>query len=786
MRASRLIHPFAILALATLWTPPALAQAARAGVVTTVQGQATVARAVRPQPVPLRFRDELFLRDRVETGENSLVRVLLGGKAVVTVRELSIFTVTEEPGRAAVELRSGRLALGVAKRLLKPGEAIEIRTPNAVAGVRGSLVLAEVKVIGGVPLSTFTALEAALPITVSPESDPSVTVTLGPNETVGVSGLGAATVVGPVLSITPGQAREAALTAEAPRPPEQSASSPLQGQISAAKLAEATGLASLLAPAPGSAATPAPVEGPTGPGTTEATTLDAGLGEATLSVALSTFGLSIPGFDIIRYAPISTGDLSVRTDAVQARASELAGAGTTTGGDGETTAAGGSASPVPGGDQGTTPGTVRNLGPGQHLLTFSGTTTRTVSSPAVHITESQVSGVDSLFLVESGADATLAGSLLLMTGTSIETSRLATASSVLEANGRLATTTDSTLLDISSTSVIAGDLVRVGGGGHLALAGPLLTDAGGVYSISSSLLSVFPGGQVTLSSADPLVSLTGGTHSMASLAGGAMFLLLGRSTATAVDTESRLTLGTDRPLQGPLQGDGTRPVTASLLETTGATVTGQGILRVSDAELLLATAPLLSAKAGSLLTTAADAVDLSLRANVSSLGTELIRLDGSMLTVTSGALVTVAGGSKLTVSRVNGAGGDLLQLRNGATLNILNGPLLNVTGGSFASIAGALVSFVGTGNTVNVTNNLAPTGFVNGVPVFSSLGGAAGFAFTSATSLPGLNLLGNTITINNQVLPTRATPSSGITGSLIAIQGSGTVKIGPVAGRRSP
>jgi hypothetical protein len=205
---------------------------------------------------------------------------------------------------------------------------------------------------------------------------------------------------------------------------------------------------------------------------------------------------------------------------------------------------------------------------------------------------------------------------------------------------------------------------------------------------------------------------------------------------------------------------------------------------VSDAELLLATAPLLSAKAGSLLATAADAVDLSLRANVSSLGTELIRLDGSMLTVTSGALVTVAGGSKLTLSRVNGAGGDLLQLRNGATLNILNGPLLNVTGGSFASIAGALVSFVGTGNTVNVTNNLAPTGFVNGVPVFSSLGGAAGFAFTSATSLPGLNLLGNTITINNQVLPTGATPSSGITGSLIAIQGSGTVKIGPVAGRR--
>ena len=76
-----------------------------AGVVTTVNGDATLLRAVAAaRPVSLRTRDEIFVHDRIHTRERSLVRVLLGGKALITVRELSVLTLTEDAGRVTVDL----------------------------------------------------------------------------------------------------------------------------------------------------------------------------------------------------------------------------------------------------------------------------------------------------------------------------------------------------------------------------------------------------------------------------------------------------------------------------------------------------------------------------------------------------------------------------------------------------------------------------------------------------------------------------------------------------------
>ena len=113
------------------------------GVVTTLTGTVTVARAALPSPRPLRFKDDVFVRDRIATAERSVVRVLLGGKALVTVRELSAFTVTEDAGRSAVDLKSGKIAMGVLRQRMRPGEVIEIRTPNAIAAVRGTVLVVE-------------------------------------------------------------------------------------------------------------------------------------------------------------------------------------------------------------------------------------------------------------------------------------------------------------------------------------------------------------------------------------------------------------------------------------------------------------------------------------------------------------------------------------------------------------------------------------------------------------------------------------------------------------------
>src|SRR6185369_7504369 len=116
-----------------------------AGVVTTVNGDATLIRAVAAaRPVSLQMRDEIFMRDRIHTQPHSLVRVLLGGKALITVRELSVLTVTEDAGRVTVDLQSGKIGVAVVKARMRPGEIIEIRTPNATAAVRGTVFVVDV------------------------------------------------------------------------------------------------------------------------------------------------------------------------------------------------------------------------------------------------------------------------------------------------------------------------------------------------------------------------------------------------------------------------------------------------------------------------------------------------------------------------------------------------------------------------------------------------------------------------------------------------------------------
>src|SRR5882762_5018312 len=120
------------------------AQPHKAGVVTAVHGTATVTRASLARPLSLKFRDDVFVHDRITTGEASHARILLGGAAVVSVRERSVVTITETPRRSTIDVASGAVALSVAKDRLRPGDALDIRTPNAVAGIRGTVIVAEV------------------------------------------------------------------------------------------------------------------------------------------------------------------------------------------------------------------------------------------------------------------------------------------------------------------------------------------------------------------------------------------------------------------------------------------------------------------------------------------------------------------------------------------------------------------------------------------------------------------------------------------------------------------
>jgi hypothetical protein len=146
------------------WAPAWAETALPAGVVTALTGTATVSRASLAAPRALQFRDPIMLQDRIVTGEQSLARILLGGKAVITVRERSVVTITDSPRVSTVDVESGKVALAVAKERMRPGESIEVRTPNAVAGIRGTVVIAEVTRRGGETATRFTLLTGVIDV----------------------------------------------------------------------------------------------------------------------------------------------------------------------------------------------------------------------------------------------------------------------------------------------------------------------------------------------------------------------------------------------------------------------------------------------------------------------------------------------------------------------------------------------------------------------------------------------------------------------------------------------
>jgi hypothetical protein len=144
MRGPLIAHSLLASAFLTVaFAAPAPAQE-RAGIVTTLQGNVTVARGDLAEPAALKFRDDIYVSDRIAAGKDSIARILLGGRAVVTIREHSVVTITELPGVARVDVSSGRAAVAVARERMRPGDVVEVRTPNAVAGVRGTVVVAEV------------------------------------------------------------------------------------------------------------------------------------------------------------------------------------------------------------------------------------------------------------------------------------------------------------------------------------------------------------------------------------------------------------------------------------------------------------------------------------------------------------------------------------------------------------------------------------------------------------------------------------------------------------------
>ena len=224
---------FAMLLPVPVWAQQAAGSSI--GTVTALQGQATVGRVALPQPNPMKFRDDVFFRDQITTKEQSTIRLLLGGKGVLTIREQSQVTLDESVAptgerRSVLSLLGGKIAAAIGRSLMRPGEEIEIRTPNAVAAVRGTVLIAEyvpgapsaasaspirlassdptfrvAQAPGGGGTSTFLVLTGSVTLI----AQGAIPVTVGALQTVSVTGSATGAQVGAVQTATQAQVAQA-------------------------------------------------------------------------------------------------------------------------------------------------------------------------------------------------------------------------------------------------------------------------------------------------------------------------------------------------------------------------------------------------------------------------------------------------------------------------------------------------------------------------------------------------------------------------------------------------
>jgi hypothetical protein len=833
----KLIRP--VLALVLVVTlSPGLAQAqTKAGVVTNLEGTATKASIAQPQAVDLKFKDDVFQNDRIVTRERSIVRLLLGGKAVVTVRESSALTITEVPGKSTIELQTGKIAVAVAKDRMRPGESVEVKTPNAVAAVRGTTFVVEVEgttaqaggAIGGVVTHIFgftgqvlATFRAGNPLTIGPGN---FARGMG-NQPPQFGNMSAEQRRGALAGLNT-SAKNMAGGGNGAKDSAQ--------ETTAATFGEGGGLPAMGGGGPiWTPPTPTPqvfdvcilnpsvcqpvqhepvivggfkpngtptgilIFGDFGSSTAQLATDLRGLGKIvtmntlTLPADLSAFGTiwhasaftaftqpeqtRLAAFVALGRGVFLTGErpcCEVMNASLTTfvRSVVVGGSGITIGGQGDVNG------PYP-----FNATAVGGITTGPNALTFWSPSAPggLVGVAGANVLATGAGGVAVGAVWDSGSLVGGSGRLVLLmdvnwfSGGGAEIPVIANIErfiddppTTLTLAGPLFTSTNEQLESAGSVFTIDGYAVVSGGdalfslnGTRVATAGDFLQMSDSQVSAAGSFVRLRDGAEIVqTSSGTPLVSMRGGTLDVGTGGAGHLFDLAGRADRTQADGDSGLTVGSDRPIQPGAES----PVFQA---TDGAVANVRGSAFRVDTALLDATAPLLKMAAGSSMTTGSNFLDLVRNGKVSipNDAVSLVNLDRSTLNV-NGHFANVAGGSVLNLA------GSLAALANGSTLNIWNGLLLNVSGGSSASIGSSLLSFTGSGNLVSVSNNILPTAIINGIPVS---GPADSFRISSGLA-SGTGT--GTIKINGVPL-TPTTPLSSLTGSLVAVQSGGKVKIG--------
>ena len=140
----RLVRNFAACLLLALWiVTPALADATRIAQVKTVQGDAYIVRA--GQRLPAKPGDALYQSDVVTTGASSSIgftfidnTVFSAGPDSEVALEQFHFDASSSKGDLLADMRKGSLTVVSGEITHNSPNAMKIKTPTSILGVRGT------------------------------------------------------------------------------------------------------------------------------------------------------------------------------------------------------------------------------------------------------------------------------------------------------------------------------------------------------------------------------------------------------------------------------------------------------------------------------------------------------------------------------------------------------------------------------------------------------------------------------------------------------------------------
>ncbi len=144
---------FISLVFLLLVTPDLVAQEA-VGQVVYVHGEVTVSRPTEPTPRLLKFDDDLYEGDTLET-RNGQLRILLNDRTVLSLSNNSKILITEQrfdPAqgvrKSVLDMIKGTFRTIVERVVSFQTDDVRLQTPTAVAGIRGTDV--GILILGGV------------------------------------------------------------------------------------------------------------------------------------------------------------------------------------------------------------------------------------------------------------------------------------------------------------------------------------------------------------------------------------------------------------------------------------------------------------------------------------------------------------------------------------------------------------------------------------------------------------------------------------------------------------